>query len=105
MIRPSIHTHAGRAIGWPDKPESEGGLPSSKADEILEWERTFASRPGNWHRTSMLADIEAGECGGGPRPIEVEVIFGEPVRLARKYGVVVPVSVFLLPCVFLVVSE
>ena len=38
------------------------------------------------HRPSMLVDSELG------RPIEVELILGEVIRLARKYNVEVPVS-------------
>jgi len=47
-------------------------------------------KPESSHKASMLLDAEKGY------PIEVEVILGEVVRMARERNIPVPVS-FVLP--------
>ena len=54
-------------------------LTAENADSQIEYTRNFPS-----YKTSMLQDFEAG------RPLEVEAILGNPVRLARRYQVEVP---------------
>lgn len=54
-------------------------LKEEDAVNTMEYTRRFPA-----YRTSMLQDFEVG------RPLEVEAILGNPVRLARKFGVEVP---------------
>ncbi len=54
-------------------------LREKEAVDTMEYTRRFPA-----YRTSMLQDYEAG------RPLEVEAILGNPVRLARRYQVEVP---------------
>jgi 2-dehydropantoate 2-reductase len=71
-----------RALGYPD---TDAGIPSSIVDEIMENTRKLHVVPESSHKPSMLLDAEKGQ------PIEVEVIVGEVVRMARERGVDVPV--------------
>ncbi|KAG2062479.1 hypothetical protein BDR04DRAFT_1123914, partial [Suillus decipiens] len=64
----------GRALGYPD---NDDGLPSSLVDDVHR-DPTHTALP------SMLLDAQNG------LPIEVEVILGEVVRLAKEVGVDVP---------------
>lgn len=77
----------GRALGFPD---SEDGLPSSLVDTTIENTKKIQSAPDMKHIPSMLLDAQKG------LPIEVEVIVGEVVRMARERGVSVPVRFFSL---------
>ncbi|CAO1621593.1 unnamed protein product [Parajaminaea phylloscopi] len=67
----------------------EDALPASKVDDSIDI--TFSSRPGNCSRRlakgfkpSILLDLEAG------RPMELQAIIGNCVRLARQNGVDTP---------------
>ncbi|KAL0566000.1 hypothetical protein V5O48_016019 [Marasmius crinis-equi] len=71
----------GRGLGFPD---SEEGIPTSIANKFLELTRANHLNPKNNHAPSMLLDMRAG------KPMEVEVIVGEVVRLARRVGVDLP---------------
>jgi len=73
-----------RAIGFPD---SEEGIPSSTVDSTLNNTAALHVKASSAHRPSMLLDAENG------KPIEVEVIVGEVVRMAKAKGVPVPVSI------------
>jgi 2-dehydropantoate 2-reductase len=74
-------------MGFPDSPD---GIPSSIVNYTLEDTAALHIVPDSVHRPSMLLDAENG------RPIEVEVIVGEVVRMAKAKGVSVPVSFFFL---------
>ena len=74
----------GRALGFPD---TEGGLPASTVTNILENTRDIHTKRDSTHVPSMLLDVERGQ------PIEVEVILGEVVRMAKERDVDVPVSI------------
>jgi 2-dehydropantoate 2-reductase len=69
-------------MGFPDSPE---GISSSYPDEFMALTRSQYTDPSNTHMPSMLLDAQKG------LPIEVEVILGEVVRLAREFKVAVPV--------------
>ncbi|VDB96673.1 unnamed protein product [Peniophora sp. CBMAI 1063] len=71
-----------RAIGWSDAEDT--GVPASHVDKTFENTARLHRVPDNGLMPSMLVDTLAG------RPIEVEVIFGNVVRLARRYGVETP---------------
>ncbi|KAJ3737407.1 ketopantoate reductase PanE/ApbA-domain-containing protein [Lentinula guzmanii] len=71
----------GRAMGFPD---SEDGLPSSIVESSMKNSEKNYSGPESNHNPSTLLDIEKGA------PIEVEVIWGEAVRLAKERNVEVP---------------
>ncbi|EIN08944.1 6-phosphogluconate dehydrogenase C-terminal domain-like protein, partial [Punctularia strigosozonata HHB-11173 SS5] len=71
----------GRALGFPD---TEDGLPSSVIDATINRTRDIHVRADSTHKPSMLLDIENG------KPIEVEVIVGEVVRMARERNVPIP---------------
>ncbi|KAJ3795954.1 ketopantoate reductase PanE/ApbA-domain-containing protein [Lentinula aff. detonsa] len=71
----------GRAMGFPD---SEDGLPSSIVESSMKTSEKNYSGPESNHNPSTLLDIEKGA------PIEVEVIWGETVRLAKQRNVEVP---------------
>ncbi|KAJ3937434.1 MAG: ketopantoate reductase PanE/ApbA C terminal-domain-containing protein [Lentinula lateritia] len=71
----------GRAMGFPD---SEDGLPSSIVENSMKTSEKNYSGPDSNHNPSTLLDIEKGA------PIEVEVIWGETVRLAKERDVEVP---------------
>ena len=73
----------GRALGYPD---NEHGLPSALPDLVIESTRKIHVQPHSSHKPSMMLDAERGQ------PLEVEVILGEVVRMARDYNVDVPVS-------------
>jgi 2-dehydropantoate 2-reductase len=70
-------------MGFPDSPD---GVPSSAVDHTLENTRALHAVPNSFHTPSMLLDAQKN------RPIEVEIILGEVVRMAREKGVPVPVS-------------
>ena len=72
----------GRAL-FPSSPE----FGQDVAFGTLQRTSVANSQPHSTHRASMLADIENG------RPMEVEVILGEVVRMARAKGLALPVSV------------
>ncbi|TFK53109.1 6-phosphogluconate dehydrogenase C-terminal domain-like protein [Heliocybe sulcata] len=69
----------GRAVGF-----DESALPSATVDNTIANTRRLHMVPENKHRASMLLDIENG------RPIEVEAIVGEVVRMAHQKGLDVP---------------
>ncbi|KAF9011907.1 ketopantoate reductase PanE/ApbA-domain-containing protein [Cyathus striatus] len=71
----------GRALGFPD---SEDGLPSSVVDTTIENTRGLHIKPDSTHTPSMLFDLQKGQ------PIEVEVVVGEVVRMAKEYNVDIP---------------
>ncbi|KDR77133.1 hypothetical protein GALMADRAFT_120230 [Galerina marginata CBS 339.88] len=71
----------GRALGYPDTPD---GLPSSLVTSVLENTRKIHIRPDSTHVPSMLLDARKGS------PIEVEVIFGEVIRMAKEHDVNMP---------------
>ncbi|KAJ3995688.1 ketopantoate reductase PanE/ApbA-domain-containing protein [Lentinula boryana] len=71
----------GRAMGFPD---SEDGLPSSIVESSMKTSEKNYSGPESNHNPSTLLDIEKGA------PFEVEVIWGETVRLAKERNVEVP---------------
>lgn len=70
-------------MGFPDSKE---GIPTSLPDDQLASVKALHVDPASTHTPSMLLDAQRGQ------PIEVEVIFGEVVRLAREYKVPIPVS-------------
>lgn len=70
-------------MGWPDE---EGGLPSHLAAGTISRTAALHTSPEANHLPSMLLDYRNAS------PIEVEVIFGEIVRMARERNVPVPVS-------------
>jgi len=70
-------------MGFPD---SQDGIPSSYTENLMTLTRSQYMDPLNTHTPSMLLDAQKG------LPIEVEVIFGEVVRIARGLGIPVPVS-------------
>jgi 2-dehydropantoate 2-reductase len=72
----------GRALGFRD---AEDGIPSSIVDRTIENTRQLHIVPDSWHTPSMLADAQQG------RPIEVEVIIGELVRMGKNLKVDMPV--------------
>ena len=74
----------GHTLGF--TPESVDGLPATWAADALEMTRKGQSTPQAAHRPSTMVDIEHGD------PIEVEVIWGEVIRLAKERGVPMPVS-------------
>ncbi|KAF8556622.1 hypothetical protein OG21DRAFT_1459073 [Imleria badia] len=71
----------GHAMGWPDE---EGGLPSSLASGTISRTAALHSNPEANQFPSMLLDYRSAS------PIEVEVIFGQVVRMARERNVPVP---------------
>ncbi|KAL0067443.1 hypothetical protein AAF712_005430 [Marasmius tenuissimus] len=85
----------GRALGFPD---SEDGIPSSVATKFLELTRTNHLNPKNNHVPSMLLDMRNG------KPMEIEVILGEVVRLAQRVGVDIP-RIQMLYSILLVVQN
>lgn len=70
-------------MGFPD---SEDGLPSSTADWVLQSATDISASANNTHKYSMHVDAE------NDRPIEVEVIFGEVVRMAKERNIEIPVK-------------
>jgi 2-dehydropantoate 2-reductase len=73
----------GRVLGYPD---NEDGLPSSLVDSTISRTAELHRDPAHTALPSMLLDAQNG------LPIEVEVILGEVVRMAKETGVDVPVS-------------
>ena len=78
-----VISHIGRALGFPDTPD---GLPSSIVMTSLDEIRLLHSKASSSHFPSMLVDAERG------RAIEVEVILGEVVRMAKQFKVDIPVE-------------
>lgn len=70
-------------MGFPD---SSDGVPSAFVEDLFNNTKELHISPSSTHIPSMLLDAEKG------RPIEVEVIVGSVVRMARNKGVPVPVS-------------
>ncbi|KAJ3797043.1 6-phosphogluconate dehydrogenase [Lentinula aff. detonsa] len=70
-----------RALGFPD---SDDGLPSSTVESIINNTASLHVSPESTHVPSMLLDARKGQ------PIEVEVILGEVVRMAKERNVPVP---------------
>jgi len=58
--------------------------PPALAKDVLERTGNIATKPDSTERPSILVDVENG------RPMELEVIVGEVVRLGRKAGVPLP---------------
>ena len=74
----------------PDNPDGPvEGLDPEVAYKTLSNTARIHARPDSKHLPSMLVDVEAG------RPLEVEHVVGEVVRMGRKVGVAMPVR--LLP--------
>ncbi|KAG9128436.1 hypothetical protein FRC07_012544 [Ceratobasidium sp. 392] len=75
-----------RALGY-----SEQAVPTSLIEQTIE-DTGGLHRPGkiSTHRPSMLVDIET------KRPIEVEVVIGEVVRIGREHGLNIPVGPMIL---------
>jgi 2-dehydropantoate 2-reductase len=71
----------GRVLGYPD---NEDGLPSSLVDSTISRTAELHRDPAHTALPSMLLDAQNG------LPIEVEVILGEVVRMAKEAGVDVP---------------
>ncbi|KAG7095759.1 hypothetical protein E1B28_006464 [Marasmius oreades] len=71
----------GRALGFPD---SEEGIPTIHVQRTIDNTRKLHMSPQSVHKPSMLLDAQRGH------PIEVEVIFGEVVRMARERDIPVP---------------
>ncbi|KAG2159416.1 ketopantoate reductase PanE/ApbA-domain-containing protein [Suillus bovinus] len=71
----------GRALGYPD---NEDGLPSSLVDDTISRTAELHRDPANSIVPSMLLDAQNGS------PIEVEVILGEVVRMAKEMGIDMP---------------
>ncbi|KAG0701845.1 ketopantoate reductase PanE/ApbA-domain-containing protein [Suillus ampliporus] len=71
----------GRALGYAD---NEDGLPSSLVDSTILRTAEIHRDPAHITLPSMLLDAQ------NALPIEVEVIFGEVVRMAKEMGVHVP---------------
>lgn len=69
----------GRAMGW-----DEEALPASLVESTIANTKRLHMMPDNKHKASMLLDIEQG------KPLEVEAIVGEVVRMAQEKGVDVP---------------
>ncbi|KAF8830252.1 hypothetical protein HHX47_DHR2000397 [Lentinula edodes] len=78
-----------RALGFPD---TKDGFPSSLVDETIANQKRMHEDPRNTHVPSMLLDARKGQ------PIEVEVIVGSIVIMARERGVPVPVSPDFAKC-------
>ncbi|PPQ77927.1 hypothetical protein CVT25_015402 [Psilocybe cyanescens] len=71
----------GRALGYPD---TEDGLPSSLVHKVLDGVREVHAKADCTHVPSMLLDAQKGQ------PIEVEVIVGEVIRMAKANRVDTP---------------
>ncbi|KAG6876980.1 hypothetical protein C0992_011163 [Termitomyces sp. T32_za158] len=84
-----------RALGYPD---SIDGIPSTLPDEVIENTRKLHAGPDSFHKPSMMIDAEKNQ------PIEVEVILGTVVRLARERGVCLP-RVEMLYALLLVIQN
>lgn len=66
--------------------ESDPGLDPDVVKRTLKNTAVIHTRTDSTHRPSMLVDIEMG------RPMELDVVIGEVVRLGREKGVPVPVG-------------
>ncbi|KAJ8521493.1 hypothetical protein ONZ45_g1798 [Pleurotus djamor] len=71
----------GRAMGFPDTAE---GLAAFEVDRTFEYTAGLHRSPSSVHVPSMLLDARKGQ------PLEVEVIVGEVVRMAKEFEVDVP---------------
>ncbi|KAF9017352.1 6-phosphogluconate dehydrogenase C-terminal domain-like protein [Hymenopellis radicata] len=71
----------GRALGFPD---SKDGLPSDAGEKAMAFNRANHDTPWSFHKPSTLLDCEKGV------PMEIDVIWGSVVRLARERGVAIP---------------
>ena len=69
----------------PTRSENASGLDPEVAYKTLANTAKLHARPDSTHMPSMLMDIEAG------RPMEVEHVIGEVVRMGRRAGVSMPV--------------
>ena len=87
---------SGRAIGFPDTPDS---LPASAGADTIERTRKPLLDPKSFHKPSMMLDMEQN------RPIEVEVIIGEVVRMAKARDVAIPVSSSSLLSIFVMTDR
>lgn len=83
----------GRALGFPD---TEDGLPTSTVTNTLAMTMSIYAKADSTHVPSMLLDAERGQ------PIEVEVILGEVVRMAKERQVDMPVSSHRRSCATLI---
>lgn len=75
----------GSVLFPPSDVEGEPDFEQDIAMSTLTSTAKLNSRPQSTHRASMLADIENG------RPMEIEVVLGECVRMARARRVDIPV--------------
>ncbi|KAF8906613.1 hypothetical protein CPB85DRAFT_1313384 [Mucidula mucida] len=71
----------GRALGFPD---SKDGLPSDAGEKAIVFNRANHDTPWSFHKPSTLLDCEKGV------PMEIDVIWGSVVRLARERRVAIP---------------
>ncbi|KAF7982813.1 hypothetical protein HWV62_25747 [Athelia sp. TMB] len=85
-----------RAMGIPD---SQAGIPHSIIDFTMQDTLNNHVKETSTHRPSMLLDAEKG------RPIEVEAIVGEVVRMARKGDVDVPRTEMLYALLLVVQNQ
>ncbi|KAF9029525.1 6-phosphogluconate dehydrogenase C-terminal domain-like protein [Hymenopellis radicata] len=85
----------GRAMGFPD---TEDGIPSDQPDRTIANTKKLHVLPESDHTPSMALDAQKGF------PIEVEVIVGEVVRLAKEYKVDIP-RIEMLYALLLVVQN
>ncbi|KZP22215.1 6-phosphogluconate dehydrogenase C-terminal domain-like protein [Athelia psychrophila] len=85
-----------RAMGIPD---SEAGIPSSLIEFTMQDTLETHAKATSTHRPSMLLDAENG------RPIEVEAIVGEVVRMAKTRGVAVPRTEMLYALLLVVQNQ
>lgn len=83
LFKTSYQFFLGRALGFPD---GDDGLSSSLVDSILNDTARLHTAPESSHTPSMMLDAEKGQA------IEVEVILGEVVRMARQASVDIPAS-------------
>ena len=66
--------------------ENDPGLDPNSAINLLKSTSEHNGQTESNHKASMLLDIEQG------RPMELDVVVGEVVRLGRKNGIAMPVS-------------
>ncbi|KIY73946.1 6-phosphogluconate dehydrogenase C-terminal domain-like protein [Cylindrobasidium torrendii FP15055 ss-10] len=70
-----------RALGFPD---SKDGILASAPDDLVQLARDTYTPPSSFHIASTLVDLLKGQ------PMEIEVIWGSVVRLAKERGVQMP---------------
>lgn len=73
-----------------DLSEPGTGVTSAFVDYMIKETQSIHVKANSTHLPSMLLDAESG------RPMELEVIVGEVVRMAKAANVSVPVSVMAL---------